>query len=345
MRQAIFLTIFLCGAVSGAWADELVFKSGGRLHGKFVKLEGEKLIFTSEELGEVTVDISQVESFTTEAPVKFVFKDGTVITSKILGLDGAQIMLEKTQLLAGDKYPLSEVDAINPSPVVAPRWTGSMTAGFTSTHGNTYSESGSISFDAMRWEENKNRTSVFARYLASRTKDSVSGDKKTTEESFTFGGKYDYFFSPKMYGFLDGNFKKDHISDLDRRIIAGVGVGYQWIKSEKMNFSSDFGASILCEQYTRYDQTTRSDELSARFGYHFDRVICKGVNFVHNLNYYPSATGRISDYFLSTDAEVRMALTESMFGSFKAILDYDSTPAPGIGKTDTKYILGVGWSF
>ena len=40
-----------------------------------------------------------------------------------------------------------------------------------------------------------------------------------------------------------------------------------------------------------------------------------------------------------------MALTESMFGSFKAILDYDSTPAPGIGKTDTKYIQGVGWSF
>ena len=344
MRKAIFLTIFLGGAVSGVWADELIFKSGAHLTGTFIKLEKEKLVFNSDEVGEVTVDKSKVESFTSEAPAKFVFKDGTVITSKILGLEGGQIMLEKTQLLAGGKYALSEVLAINPPPVVVPRWKGSLTAGFTSTHGNTYAESGSISFGATRRRE-KDRMNIFARYLASRTKDSVSGDKKTTEESFTLGGKYDYFFSPKWYGFLDGNFKKDHISDLDRRIIAGVGLGYQWIESEKMNFSSDFGVSELCEQYTRYDQTTQSDELSARLGYHFDRVLYQGVDFIHNLNYYPSVTGRISNYFLSTDAEVRMALTESMFGSFKAILDYDSTPAPGIGKTDTKYILGVGWTF
>ena len=344
MKIITFLLVSLFIFSSSGWADELVFKSGGRLHGKLVKMEGGKLVFASDEVGEVMVDIAQVESFTSEAPAKFVFKDGTVISGKVSGVEAGRVMLEKTQLLPGGQYPLSEVTAINPPPKVPPKWKGSITAGFTSTHGNTFSESGSISFGAMRRTE-KDRTNVFARYLVGRMEETDTGDKKTTEESLVFGGKYDYFFTKKLYGFIDGRFKKDHIADLDRRIIAGTGLGYQWIESDQMNFSTDLGASVLCEQYTRYGEVTQSDDLSALLGYHFDRVLYKGFDFIHNLTYYPAMTGSASDYFLSTEAELRMALTESMYGSFKAILDYDSTPAQGIGKTDTKYILGVGWTF
>ena len=53
----------------------------------------------------------------------------------------------------------------------------------------------------------------------------------------------------------------------------------------------------------------------------------------------------VSATSLTTDAELRAEITKSMFGSLKAILDYDSTPGEGVGTTDTKYILGVGWNF
>ena len=180
--------------------------------------------------------------------------------------------------------------------------------------------------------------------MASQIKDQSTGDKKTTAETFVMGGKYDYFFSKKLYGFVDGNYKKDHVNDLDYRIITGVGLGYQWIESKKMNFSTDLGVSELMEKYTRNGQSNRSEILSGRLGYHFNWNLYKGIDFIHNLTYYPSMN-TLPDYFLNADAELRLALTKSMFSSFKAILDYDNQPAPGIGKTDTKYILSIGWSF
>jgi len=347
---SIFLVMVLC---STSDADELVFKTGGRLTGTFVKVEAGKLIFDSAEVGLVTVDLANVANFTSDAPAQFVFQDGTVVSGKVLGLENDQVKLAETEMVPAHSYALSAIASVNPPPAVPPKWSGSFTAGFTSSHGNTFSESGSASFDAAR-RTKKDRTTVFARYLVGRAEnedDAGNVNKKTTEESFALGGKYDYFFTPKFYGFLDGQFKKDHIANLDRRIIAGVGLGYQWIESDKAHFSTDFGASELCEQYTTRDSgtyeliVTKSDELSARLGYHYDRILWEGFDFIHNLNYYPAATSTFSDYFLSTDAELRLALTGSMYGSFKAILDYDNTPAPGVGKTDTKYILGVGWTF
>ena len=66
---------------------------------------------------------------------------------------------------------------------------------------------------------------------------------------------------------------------------------------------------------------------------------------MHSTEYYPSIQSSPSDYFLTSMAEVRVSLTERMFGSFKTVLDYDSTPAQGSGTTDLKYILGLGWDF
>jgi len=340
-KISIFLVLVFCVSTG---ADELVFKTGARLTGTFVKIEaGNKLVFDSAEVGQVTVDLADVANFTSDAPAQFVFQDGTVVSGKVLGLEDDRVRLAENEMVPSHSYALSAIASVNPPPVVPPKWKGSFSAGFTSSHGNTFAESGSVSFDASR-RTTKDRSTFFTRYLVGRA-ETNDGDKKTIEESFAFGGKYDYFFSPKMYGFLDGRFKKDHIANLDRRIIAGAGLGYQWIESDPMNFSTDLGLSELCEQYTSHDVVTKSDELSLRAGYHFDRVLWQGFDFIHNLTFYPAATGTFSDYFLSTDAELRLALTGSMFSSFKAILDYDNTPAPGIGKTDTKYILSIGWTF
>ncbi|MHC4105002.1 MAG: DUF481 domain-containing protein, partial [Planctomycetota bacterium] len=54
---------------------------------------------------------------------------------------------------------------------------------------------------------------------------------------------------------------------------------------------------------------------------------------------------KFSDYYLTSTGEIRAHFTDRMFTNFKAIFDYDSTPAIGAGNTDVKYIWGIGWSF
>jgi len=132
------------------------------------------------------------------------------------------------------------------------------------------------------------------------------------------------------------------VADLERRVIIGGGAGYQWIESPEMNFSTEFGMASLYEKYD--NQGSGNSELSLQLGYHFDKMLTKSISFTNDTTYYPS-TENFSDYFLTTTAGIRADFTERMFATFKAIFNYDVTPAAGAHSTDVKYFLGVGYRF
>ena len=350
------VVMLVAGMSVVAAADVVVFKNGDKLTGKVIKMEGGKLTFQADVTGKVVLDLAHINTFSSDEPAEFHLQDGTILKSKVQTGEAGQVELEKTELIQAQIIPLSAVTAINP-PVKPPvTWSGSVTVGLTSTHGNTFTESANVSGNVTR-RTAQDRLKAYSTYLASRTRDDDTGEKETTEESFTLGGKYDYFLSKKWYAFLNADYKKDHVADLDYRVIAGGGLGYQWIEEDSLKFSTDAGVSELCEKYTKRkaiplalrpprweEEITKSDEFSLQLGYALEWLINDKFSFYHNMKYYPSF-GDVSDYFLTTDAELRAAITQSMFGSLKAILDYDSTPGEDVGSTDTKYILGVGWKF
>ena len=155
--------------------------------------------------------------------------------------------------------------------------------------------------------------------------------------------KYDYYFTKKFYGYLDGKYETDKIAELDRRVILGGGVGYQWIESDKINFSTDIG---LASRYEKYDNDPESStEFSAQLGYYFDWQLRDNLTFIHETTFYPSFESFSDEYYLSTYAQLKYQMSERIFASMKAILDYDKTPAVGTGSTDTKYIFGIGMNF
>ncbi len=224
-------------------------------------------------------------------------------------------------------------------------WRGGLTIGANLSRGNSFSDSVNVDFN-MTKKTKQNRITFNTYYLFGRTKE--GGETKPTDGTFFASVKYDYFISEKLYAFTNGNYKTDHVADLDYRLIGGAGLGYQWVESEKMNFNTDAGIAHTCEQYTTFDNDlgdlveTKNDDTSLQLGYHFDWVINENMTFIHNVNYYPSA---LSTFFLTADAELRVKLTESWYASAKAIMDYDSEPAEDLSEVDHKYILGVGWSF
>ena len=352
MRRVTLMILVMLGFALPAWADVIIFDNADTLTGKLVKIEKGKIAFKADQTGNVVLDIARIRTLSTDQPVELHLADGTTINTRLLIAQPGAFSTEATSLLPAQTFALSDLNAVNPTTKPKPPWTGSVSVGLSSTHGNTFTENANINFDATKRTE-KDRTHLHGLYLVQRTEeinDAGNKEKITTEESLTIAGKYDYFFNEKLFAFINASFKKDHIADLDRRIIAGLGLGYQWIESEKMNFNTTAGLAELCEQYTSFNpttlsvETTKTDDLSAQFGYHFDRKINHILTFMHNLTYYPSLE-KLSSYFLTTDAEIRAALTESLFANFKVILDYDSTPAPNIGTTDTKYSLGIGWTF
>lgn len=336
-QMLIGLVCLLLFAQSGQ-ADELVLKNGDRLTGKIVHLVGGKLVFKSDVAGQVTVEVSNIQTFSSADPVTVNLKDKTGFTQKVLSAEAGRFAVEGTEDLKPQQFAVADIVSINP-PI--PKWTGDISVGVTSTHGNTKTEMISANANATKRTE-KDRTTVSADYAKGEQEDPDTGETVTIEDWWRARGKYDYFFSKKAYGYLDLRYEKDAVAELDRRMIVGVGGGYQWIESDEMNFSTELGLASLYEKFD--NQTDSNSELSLQLGYNFDKKLRENIKFTHDLTYYP-AIDKFSDYYLTTTAGIRADFTEQLFLTLKAIFNYDVTPAIGRGSTDTKYFLGFGYRF
>jgi len=342
MARLVHLTllgVILLAASAGA--DEVYMKNGDRFTGTIVKLTDGKLVLKSDAAGEVTLAQADIQGFSSAAPLKIHLKDGTVLHQNVQAAEPGQFAIETGTTLRAQTFPLTEVVSINPPAKPAPKWTGSISAGVTATSGNTSTEAINASVSIARRSE-KDRTTAGADYAKGKQEDPDTGEEKTTEDWWRGKAQYDYFFSKKFFGFINGSYEKDSIAELDRRVVVGGGAGYQWIESERTNFSTSAGLASLYEKFD--NQTDSNSELSAQASYNFDHQLNKSVKFLHDLTYYP-ALDKVSDYYLTTTAELRASLTKAMFANFKVIFNYDATPANGRSSTDVKYIFGVGMTF
>ena len=332
----LLLTVMLLAQTG--YSDEVKFTNGNSLTGKIVRLTNGKLVFNSDVAGEITAELSNVQTLSSDEPITVNLKDSTSITQRLLAGEAGKFSIQGSDAINTQKFNVADIASINP-PI--PKWTGDLSAGLTSTHGNTKTQSITGSAKLKKRTE-KDRTTISADYAKTTQEDPVTGEDEAIEDWWKAKAKYDYFFSKKMYGYIDTRYEKDAVAELDRRVTVGVGGGYQWIESDAMNFSTEFGLASLYEKFD--NQTDSNSEISFQVGYNFDKKLRKNLSFIHELTYYP-AIDKFSDYYLTTTGELRANFTKTFFANFKTILDYDATPAIGAHKTDIKYFLGLGYSF
>jgi putative salt-induced outer membrane protein YdiY len=342
--RMLFLLSCLVGMCSTLCADQVVLKNGDRLTGKIVRLADGNLVLNSEQAGQITIAMANIATFQSDAAVELHLKDGTVLNQPVASAEAGQFAIAQGPALRPQTFSLADVTSINPPAKPQPKWTGNLSAAVSSTHGNTKAEAVSASVNAARRSE-KDRTTVGADYGKTKQRDRDTGEDKTTEDWWRAKAQYDYFFTKKFFGFMNGRYEKDAVARLDRRVVVGGGAGYQWIETDKTSFSTNLGLASL---YEKYDVDPPADDtnsqISLQLGYNVDHKITKNLRFVHDLTYYPSLE-QFSDYYLTTTAELRATLTKSMFANFKVIFNYDESPAEGQGSTDVKYLLGVGMTF
>lgn len=339
-RTAVLLCLFVVSAT--AVADEVFFENGDRLSGRIVRLTDGKLVIESAVAGEITVDLADVRTFSSDEPIDVHLEDGTVLHQRIAPAEEPnQFAIAEGESLETQSFGLDRIASINPPPKKRPKWTGSISGSVSSIHGNTTAESITGSVNVSRRSE-KDRTTASADYARSEQEDPDTGDEDTTENWWRARAQYDYFFSKQFFGFLNGRYEKDAIADLDRRVIVGGGAGYQWIEKEDLLFSTNVGLASLYEKFEDADDS--NSEISVQTGYDLTATLRENLKLLHDLTYYPSLE-KFSDYYLTTTGELRATMIEDLFASFRVIFNYDATPAPGQGSTDLKYLLGVGLTF
>ncbi len=336
-RLMVFMAVALAVWVGSPAADEVLLKNGDRLTGKIERLADGKLTVNTELFGTLTVDLQDVRTFSTQAPIRLDFSDGTTVNQSVSAAEDGNIAITQEGVLAPQTLPLANVVAINKPPV---KWTGSVGASFTLTQGNSETESVNVGISLLRRAE-IDRSTFEAAYLFGRQTDPDTDDRSTTQDKWFAALQYDHFFSQKLYGHATTRVHRDRIADLDLRLTAGLGVGYQWIESPDLNFSTEASLSWLFEDFESGED---DDTIVLRLAYHVDQRFNDRLLVFHDLEALPSVED-FSDVFLTTQAGLRASLTPSMFAETKVVLDYDSTPAPGSEETDLNYLFSLGVTF
>jgi len=339
--KVLFFVICFAGLSSALYADEVYLKNGDRVTGKIVSVTEGKLVLNSTLSGQLTIALKDVATFSSAEPIEIHLKDGTVLHQPVAAGEPNELALKGAGPQQRQKVPLGQVAAINPPPPAKPKWTGSISGSFGLTTGNTETSTIAASASAARRSE-RDRITAEGDIAKSRAKDPATGNDRTTEDWWRVRGEYDYFFSKKLFGFVNGRYEQDQVARLERRALFGGGAGYQWIETPQTAFSTNIGVADLFEKFE--NQPATDNKLSLQAGYNLTQQLGKNAKFLHDLTWYPRFED-FSDFFLTSTAELRANLTKTMFANFKVIFNYDETPAPGREKTDVKYLLGIGMNF
>ena len=181
---------------ASAFADRVIMKSGSVLTGSGAVVAGDKVKFTSDDLGAVELPADKV-AFVETAEEKKV-----------------------------------EVAALPPEQKPPETWHGSINVAYESARGNTYKNNASIIANLnRRWDDD--RVNFDFGYYYSETGTSKHDREKSTDR-WEIEGQHDHFWSKAFYTYENGRYEQDDIAGLDFRLRLGGGLGYQWFEKDAL---------------------------------------------------------------------------------------------------------------
>ncbi len=352
MKVTLYAFLVFVSFLAMASADEVTLKNGDRIIGTLLTVKGGNLELKSDVLGDLTIPLAQVASFSAEKPVAVMIKGEKTLRG--------QIQLEPSgnwQVTANGKpqtVTAASVDVIMPveaydklvEHTATPwqDWKGGASLGYAIQRGDQQTSNFSTTVAATRerpatptflrhWRTNYGLTMLFSH--------AAQNGISVTSNTFSTGLRQDYLFAPD--DFLFGLAQFDHVGaqGLYLRQTYGGGYGHDVIKTSRTLFSVLSGITFVHQKFFTGAYAQSAEALAGeRLGFQ----ITKLVRLEHNLNFYPnlSSTGQ---YRFDT-ATTLSAKISNRFSVNAGVIDfYLSDPAAGSHKNNISFTTGLGYTF
>jgi putative salt-induced outer membrane protein YdiY len=323
--------LFLALIWGQASADEIWLKNGDRLTGKVVSLDGDIMVFKTSYAGHLSIRLGEVVNLKTDEPIKVVLGDETTAQGPISPGDPGKVKVTAEQVAEPVTVDLANIKTINPKPPLRTNFRANV--GFSMTDGNTDTQD--IYADAEFMARTlQNRYTIGGLY-----KRSEDEDVKTADKALGYM-KYDHFLSKKWYAYANATGEQDEFKDLDLRVTLGVGVGYQFIETDRTNLSLEGGLSYVDENYILAEDNSFA---AGRWALRFDHFLLP-----KSLQYFLYHTGLQSvedsdDLILLTQTGFRIPFYKNLNITAQVNWEYDKSPSPGKKESDYTYLLTFGY--
>lgn len=294
-------------------ADTVTLTNGDVLQGTIVSENNAQVVIDHPHLGQIQVGREYVASVSKE----------TSASSTSAPSDAPSA-----------ESPESAIGSLNPFAI----WSGSLTAGLNGSEGKTQTLAIRVAFDAKR-ETDHDRTTLQARYTRTEDDGNVSANKiklEAVQDWFREGSSLFYF--------VKGTYEYDEFAAWDNRLTALAGLGYTFVKQEKLEITGRAGLGMTAELGGTSDDDVFPE---AFFGgtlvrWHF----AKNHNLTAYVDYYPNLEdwGR---FRLNSGVEWSFRIPDTNNMTFKVGVEneHESFTVDDTPHNDFRYYAAVGIEF
>ncbi len=339
----IFTLLIGINTLGGIQADEVVLKDGSWVVGEVIKMDGGKLTVKTVFAKEIEIDWNQVSIITTDKPLPFILSDGTSLLGQAVKTPEGGIAIQTKDLASPVRVDTNLIVAINPPAKPSMTFKGFVSLGATINDGNTSNRSASATGEFIARSKRQRFT---LRGIYNYSEDGNEVTARNARGTI----KYDFFVTKRLYLFASALFENDKFQDLNLRTALSAGPGYQFIEVgqfepewlKELQLYAEVGISYFDEDFKN---TEDQQYVSARWSVKIDWAIYPGrIVLFHYHEGYPSLE-RASDFYITTEQGVRLSIIKNFFAALQINYRYDNTPPPGRERSDTTYLISLGYNF
>lgn len=251
----VSLALAFLALTPSAFADQITLKNGDHLTGTVVKGDGKSIVVHTDKVGDVTVQLSDIQEIKTDKELHIGLKGGKTIVGPVTSTDGKLQVATKN---AGTvDVPESDITVIrnddeetawekSQHPGLLHGWTGGANVGFSLARGNSETENLALAFNAVHTSANDKWT-LYATSI--NTKNDLA--TPSTVASLETGGlRYDHNLSSRAFVFAAADYMANALQLLDLRSVYSGGFGAHVINNDKTVFDVFGGLNYTHETYS-----------------------------------------------------------------------------------------------
>lgn len=334
------LALALILGVMPSFADVVETKSGARIVGKVVGIDGGTVSVDTNFAGTIAVKQSEVTSITTDAPVAVRLASGTRIDGKVSTANGT------VQVAGADGTVTTTVDK------VAASWAAGAKDPAVSALETHWAYEAAVDVSGKTGNKEQLGTAASLRAVHKTARDTLQfytaydrqvADGAKSADQFKAGTDYQNNFSGKTSWYVRDEGGFDRVKDVELYNVAAAGFGYDLIKKPKQTLTTRGGFSFRYEGY-KNPLTTDVKSAGLDFGLTHELTLANS-KLVNRLAYVPSFED-FGNYRISHESFYELPMAAP---SWKLRLgvsnDFNSMPGLGIERLDTAYFtrLVLSW--
>ena len=336
MRRILWPFLAILCLTCWAKSEVVTFKNGDRLSGHWKRVQGKDLKFKSEVLGDVTIAVDKLASFSVPKEVAVITERGETFHGVLSLLPSGDWKVEESG--TAKTLPAKSVAAIIPDETyrssVSDRpalpwkgWKSQTNLGFSVQQGFEQSRTLSVGISAIR------RQPALAGLAERwRTNFALNVNLATTESAgvrisaHTLSGslRQDYLLGPRAFLFVLGQIDQIQPQNLNLRQTYGGGIGRDLLAKSRVGLSLLAGTTYVNEKFVA---TPSSNNAEALTGEKFGADLLRGVRLEHYLNFFTNLS-HTGQYRFDSATSLSLKLN-SWLGLHASVADfYTSTASP-----------------